>query len=211
MYSNRSKKETAPGAEEIFPLLILMVIKSNVPKLKSNYLYYTMFRYESRIESQEEYYMETFGAIIKFIEELSLENLSIDKEKFDSFLAEYSRQHQEKLKKFIHPLTGSQDEALLLKYLTEKDQSFIDEKQNIDTVKGYNSNHIFSLDFNKLYSEYNGSEFEDFSTEKMKKMLNDFKAILKLIDSFMQKGSVDKVQVREEKKEEKKEKALIDI
>lgn len=185
MYSKFSKKETSPGAEEVFPLLVFTVIKGKIPKLKSNLNYYTLFRHASRIESQEDYYLQTLSAVIKFIDNLSSENLNINKEEFEQKLKTYTEKQKEFLKKYINPFSRNQDEVLILKYLKGKDD---------DITKTNNSqfrqNHIFSIDLNKLYNDYYSVDFESFTPEKMDEMLNDFKAVLKLTDSFIQNGTV---------------------
>ena len=82
MYSNNSNKETSPGADEIFPLIIFTVIKSKVPKLKSNLNYIDLFRHNSRKQGIEDYYLETFRAVINFINSIDEHDLNISKEQF---------------------------------------------------------------------------------------------------------------------------------
>ena len=184
MYSKFSKKETSPGAEEVFPLLVFTVIKGKIPKLKSNLNYYTLFRHASRIESQEDYYLQTLSAVIKFIDNLSSENLNVTKEEFNSKLKLYKEQQNEKMKKYINPFSRNQDEVLILKYLKGKEEDIT--KANTQ----FRHNHIFSIDFNKIYNDYYSVDFDTFTPEKMDEMLNDFKAVLKLTDSFIQNGTV---------------------
>ena len=46
---------------------------------------------------------------------------------------------------------------------------------------------LLSVEHGKLYKEYfNNKEFSDFPLLKIEKMYNDFKIILRLIDSFKQ-------------------------
>jgi hypothetical protein len=50
-----------------------------------------------------------------------------------------------------------------------------------------NSSGLLSVDYEKLYREYfNNNEFSEFPLVKIEKMYNDFKIILRLIDSFKQ-------------------------
>ncbi|MBO4766975.1 MAG: hypothetical protein J5532_06730, partial [Lachnospiraceae bacterium] len=54
-----------------FPLIIYTIIKSGTQKLKSNLKFYKLFRNPSRIQGKEEYYLTTFMASVKFIDEMN--------------------------------------------------------------------------------------------------------------------------------------------
>ncbi len=86
--------------------------------------------------------------------------------------------------------------------MTEKQNSnleyveFKEVKQNIlintDSIVSknllYETNLKFpllSIDLDKLYKEYFTYEFNEFSILKLEKMFNDFKIILRLVDSFI--------------------------
>lgn len=97
MYSKFSTKETSPGAEEILPLVIYTVIKSKIPKLKSNLNYYLLFRYSSRIVYVEDYYLNTFNAVIDFIDKMSVSDLIISEESYNKEIRKYEAQQNEKL------------------------------------------------------------------------------------------------------------------
>lgn len=186
MYSKFSKKETSPGAEEVFPLLVFTIIKGKIPKLKSNLNYYILFRHASRIESQEDYYLQTLSAVIKFIDNLSSSNLAIDSKDYEQHIKNYLDIQKQQLKTYINPFSRNQDEVLILRYLSGKENDIYNNDNR--KIQHFKQNHIFSIDFDKLYTEYYSCDFDQFTPEKIDEMLNDFKAVLKLTDSFIQNG-----------------------
>ena len=112
--------------------------------------------------------------------------MNVNKEDFNSKIKLYKEQQKEKMKKYINPFSRNQDEVLILKYLKGKEEDIT--KSNANTQ--FRHNHIFSIDFNKIYNDYYSVDFDTFTPEKMDEMLNDFKAVLKLTDSFIQNGTV---------------------
>ena len=184
MYTKYSNKETAPGAEEIFPLLVYTVLKANVPKLKSNLNYYCLFRHASRIENEEDYYLQTFTAVVKFIDNISNEKLVIDKNVYERYISEYVRERKDAMRRYVNPFCKYHEELLLLKSITLNES----ENANVNVngvVSKKKMKHVYGIDFDKLYNEYCKCEFKEFSVDKMEEMCVVFQTVLKLIHSYI--------------------------
>ena len=76
MIDENSKKKNPSGADEVFPIVVYAILKSNICKLKINMKYIKALRHHSRLESAEEYYFTTISSAIEFIEKLKYEHLS---------------------------------------------------------------------------------------------------------------------------------------
>lgn len=48
---------------------------------------------------------------------------------------------------------------------------------------------LFNIDIEKIYSKYYSKEYEEYTPSQYIQMVNDFKILLKLIDSFIQKAN----------------------
>jgi hypothetical protein len=180
MYSKNSNKETSPGADEIFPLIIFTVIKSKVPKLKSNQNYCDLFRHNTRKQGIEDYYLETFRAVINFINSIDEHDLNISKEQFKKLSEESEKKLFLKLKEYENPYFRNQSEEMIISYLNNKSyQNFND----IPVVK----NNVLNIDIDKIYNKYFNEDIEKFDDEKLNDMKIDFKEVLYLIDSFKKK------------------------
>jgi len=180
MYSNNSNKETSPGADEIFPLIIFTVIKSKVPKLKSNQNYIDLFRHNSRKQGIEDYYLETFRAVINFINSIDEHDLNISKEQFKKLSQESEKYLFFKLKEYQNPYFRNQSEEMILSFLNNKNyQNFND----VPVIK----NNVLNIDVDKIFNKYFNEDIEKFDDEKLNDMKIDFKEVLYLIDSNKKK------------------------
>ncbi len=72
------------GADEVFPMVVFGILRGNVRKLKSNLKYIQSFRHETRLESQEEYYLTTMNSALEFIENMNYNKLNIKESDFNS-------------------------------------------------------------------------------------------------------------------------------
>ena len=68
---------TTQGADNFIPLLIYIVLKSDVKYLISNLRYIERFRYSDLNKGEELYYLSSLQGAIKFIETMSSESLNI--------------------------------------------------------------------------------------------------------------------------------------
>ena len=71
------------GADEVFPMVVYVLLKANVKKLKSNLRYIQNYRHETRLESQEEYYLTTINSALEFIENMNYNKLNIKESEFN--------------------------------------------------------------------------------------------------------------------------------
>lgn len=84
-YNNLEKE----GADSFIPLLIFIIIKSDITHLVSNVNYIERFRFEELNTGEQSYYLSSLQGAINFILELDFDNLTI-KDK-----TEFERQYQE--------------------------------------------------------------------------------------------------------------------
>ena len=77
------------GAEEVFPLVVITILKGNIMKLKSNLNFIKLFRHKTRLESAEDYYFTALSSAISFIETLNFQLLTIKKEDFFTLLKDF--------------------------------------------------------------------------------------------------------------------------
>ena len=209
---NVNKSTKIAGADEVFPLVVYVILKGNVQKLKSNLSYIQLFRHETRLESQEEYYFTTINSALEFIENSNHNKLNIKEADFIKYCKENERKELERMKErsigcksiiFILFRLGNNDENYLIYHLTNGNKN--DDTLNKNCIEMSDLNHnilinsdssirknlisnslgLLSVDLDKLYDEYfNNHEINDFSIMKIEKMYNDFKIILRLVDSF---------------------------
>jgi hypothetical protein len=95
---NANKSKKIAGADEVFPLVVYALLKGNIKKLKSNLKYIQLFRHETRLESQEEYYFTTINSALEFIENSSYNKLNIKEIDFNTFCDESDKIELERMK-----------------------------------------------------------------------------------------------------------------
>jgi len=71
------------GADEFLPLLILIVLRANPPRLHSNIKFISRFRNPSKLMTETGYYFTQFESAVAFLETLDASSLKIDPEEFD--------------------------------------------------------------------------------------------------------------------------------
>jgi hypothetical protein len=96
---NANKHHTKiAGADEVFPMVVYVILKGNVKKLKSNLRYIQLFRHETRMESQEEYYFTTINSAMEFIENSNYNKLNIKEIEFNSSCDQMDKIELERMK-----------------------------------------------------------------------------------------------------------------
>ncbi len=100
--ANKSQTKIA-GADEVFPMVVYVILKGNIRKLKSNLRYIQYFRHETRLESQEEYYFTTINSALEFIENSNYNKLNIREMEFNTSLDESDKIELERMKTPIPP------------------------------------------------------------------------------------------------------------
>ena len=99
---NANKNHTKiAGADEVFPMVVYVILKGNVKKLKSNLRYIQLFRHETRMESQEEYYFTTINSAMEFIENSNYNKLNIKEIEFNSSCDQMDKIELERMKTSI--------------------------------------------------------------------------------------------------------------
>ena len=98
---NRTTK--IAGADEVFPLVVYVVLKGNIQKLKSNLNYIQLFRHETRLESQEEYYFTTINSALEFIENSNHNKLNIKEAEFEKYCRDAENREVERKKERLIP------------------------------------------------------------------------------------------------------------
>lgn len=151
--------------ETIYPIIVYALIKGNVNKIKSNIQFLQLFRHRTRLESEEEYYINAVMVAIDYIENLTYKKLNIDKSEF--------------LKKC--------EES------ENKSSEYYYSKINIDQIKNEqvlqqpaNSDQtLFDLELNKLYNEYfTNCDLNEIPLFKLENMYKDFKIVISMIKDF---------------------------
>jgi hypothetical protein len=186
MYSKNSNKETSPGADEVFPLLIFTIIKGKVPKLKSNQIYCDLFRHNSRKNGIEDYYLETFKAVINFITDMAFNELKISKEEFNDLCFKNEKKIFSNFKEYQNPYYFcNQSRSMIFKFLNNKNYKKFND---VPVIKNKN---LLNIDIDKIYKKYFNEDIEKFNDEKLNEMESDFKEVLSLIDIYKKNGSVE--------------------
>ncbi len=185
MYSKNSNKETSPGADEVFPLLIFTIIKGKVPKLKSNQIYCDLFRHNSRKNGIEDYYLETFKAVINFISDMAFNELKISKEEFNDLCFKNEKKIFSNFKEYQNPYFCNQSRSMIFQFLNNKNYKKFND---VPVIKNKN---LLNIDIDKIYKKYFNEDIEKFDDEKLNEMESDFKEVLSLIDIYKKNGSVE--------------------
>uniref|UniRef100_A0A061S7F7 Vacuolar protein sorting-associated protein 9a-like n=1 Tax=Tetraselmis sp. GSL018 TaxID=582737 RepID=A0A061S7F7_9CHLO len=76
------------GADDFFPVLVYIVIRTNPPNLKSNLEYIRRFRAASRLVSEAEYFYTNMQSAAQFVELISPDRLSVDPDVFLAHMLE---------------------------------------------------------------------------------------------------------------------------
>lgn len=143
------------GADNFIPLLIYIVLRSNVKHLISNIRYINRFRYSDLNTGEELYYLSSLQGAIKFIELMTPESLNI------SNLSEFNQLYNENQFK--------------LKEEKEKEKEKEKEREKRQELQKNQESLSVSLDdlttsmatmFSDLISSYTSNQSENSNTEK---------------------------------------------
>jgi hypothetical protein len=93
---NEEKK--IAGADEVYPLIVYALLKSNIRKLKSNLRYIKCFRHETRLESRDDYYFTTIETAVGFIDKIKHIELNIKENDFIRLCVEQEEAEMERMK-----------------------------------------------------------------------------------------------------------------
>ncbi|KAL6909532.1 hypothetical protein ACP4OV_001813 [Aristida adscensionis] len=77
-----SNARTLSGADEFLPILIYITIKANPPQLHSNLKFVQLFRRETKLISEVEYYLTNLVSAKMFIINVNAQSLSMDETEF---------------------------------------------------------------------------------------------------------------------------------
>mmetsp|Transcript_8577 Transcript_8577/g.24637 ORF Transcript_8577/g.24637 Transcript_8577/m.24637 type:complete len:769 (-) Transcript_8577:204-2510(-) len=75
------------GADDFFPVLVYVVIRTNPPNLRSNLEYIRRFRAASRLVSEAEYFYTNMVSAAHFVELINVDRLTIDPDVFLAHMA----------------------------------------------------------------------------------------------------------------------------
>lgn len=171
--------------ENIIILLTYTIIMSNIPHLKIHIKYSMYFRSKTSISSVEEHNLDLINKSIEMIE--NLENfhdmLTITDQEFKNYLDQYEK------KKIINNLVSSEKEQVQHNVMMVNNVlvdlinnfSFFNLNSKKENLK-YSLNSLKTIPIDKLKEKY-FKELNEMSYGKIEEMQNDFKIILKLIES----------------------------
>lgn len=147
---NKTGKKIA-GADEVFPLVVYAILKGNVRKLKSNLKYIQLFRHETRLESQEEYYFTTINSALEFIENSNYNKLNIRESDFNNACDESDKIELERMKTSV---IVSKSNKVIIKYLFlgNTDENFLLYHLSNGKKQEDSDNYIELSDFNQNIS-----------------------------------------------------------
>lgn len=77
-----SNDRTLSGADEFLPILIYVTIKANPPQLHSNLKFVQLFRRETKLILEVEYYLTNLISAKMFIIDVSAHSLSMEENEF---------------------------------------------------------------------------------------------------------------------------------
>ena len=209
-----NQKNTATGADEVYPVIVYALLKGNINKIKSNLNFIKLFRHKSRLESEEEYYFTTLFSAVDFIESLNHSKLNIEEEEFKKLCEENMKKemvrHQTiikipKISNIIVNEENSEENNLLT--MLNKSANNINEsielfdiksnnsipknKVNISNVSTYRrkssiniSDGLLNINLDSLVNQYYSCDFKDLNINKIEKLYSDFKIALKLIEDY---------------------------
>ena len=166
------------GADSLFPLLVLMVIKAHTPLLRCNIQYIQKFRSVSLISGQEEYFLTAIYSAVQFIQNITSEHLSMSPSEFQSLYAQNIKIQDAKMLQMVNiytpPSKGGGDNSI--SYLSEVLEK--DKKESTKELKMFRRMKTLVVEGkNKL----NGS-FSKLSINELHYLVNLFQRLCKIVN-----------------------------
>ena len=181
--------------KENIPLIIsYIIISSDFINLKEHFYFCKYFHFKMNTSSEEEYSLLLFEEAIKIIENFNTNHdmLTLTDEEFKNYCEEYNK------RKIILKL-----ENLSIKNKKEDNKNDININLLIDMLNkirsignniefnnekndnNYKDSPILSIQIKQLYNKYfhNNKSFQQMTYSEIEQLYNDFKIILKLIES----------------------------
>ena len=181
--------------KENIPLIIsYIIISSDFINLKEHFYFCKYFHFKMYTSSEEEYSLLLFEEAIKIIENFNTNHdmLTLTDEEFKNYCEEYNK------RKIILKL-----ENLSIKNKKEDNKNDININLLIDMLNkirsignniefnnekndnNYKDSPILSIQIKQLYNKYfhNNKSFQQMTYSEIEQLYNDFKIILKLIES----------------------------
>uniref|UniRef100_A0A7S3FZ12 VPS9 domain-containing protein n=1 Tax=Palpitomonas bilix TaxID=652834 RepID=A0A7S3FZ12_9EUKA len=81
------------GADDFLPLLVLVLLRVNPPKLVSNVEYCIRFRHPSRLRGEAQYYLTNLHSAVLFIENMTASSLTIDEKEYEKMYRAAADRH----------------------------------------------------------------------------------------------------------------------
>ncbi|CRG93160.1 vacuolar protein sorting-associated protein 9, putative [Plasmodium gallinaceum] len=155
-----SDDELLPCADEVLPVLIFVIIKTNPPELISNIAYIQNFRHPSHFVSEEAYSFTQFCSGIEFIKELGKTTfLNISEDEYKKKVSEAEKLYLNEVKesnKKLQEAAGKLNE--LIKYSNEKNvyNNIVNkiESLNLNFEKTENLDSISISNLSLFFEEY---------------------------------------------------------
>eukprot|EP01114_Cavostelium_apophysatum_P009412 TRINITY_DN2254_c0_g1_i2.p1 TRINITY_DN2254_c0_g1~~TRINITY_DN2254_c0_g1_i2.p1 ORF type:complete len:696 (+),score=183.90 TRINITY_DN2254_c0_g1_i2:123-2210(+) len=193
------------AADEFLPLLIFTILKANPPNLHSNIQYLANFRHPSKMLAESGYYFISFLTAVTFIESADSSRLSIDPVEFEkginrnSMLPGTPRNEQGESEK--EPVENTK-EIQELKQKEQTDQQLAERKLG-DSAES--SSKILSKPEPEMEDStiapapstrdpeyFLKKKPEDYSTEDVRDLIEDYRRILSVLSSLSPKGNSER-------------------
>ena len=166
--NNKKSEEENIKTETICPIIVYALIKGNIHKIKSNINFLYLFRHRTRLESEEEIYINSMLTAIEFIENLTYKKLNIEKNEFLKKCEESENRDS--------PFPHKVYQKVIIDQI--KNEQVIQQSANSDQS-------LFELELNKLYNEYFiNCDIDDIPIFKLENMHKDFKIVISMIKEY---------------------------
>ena len=181
--------------ENLLYLIVFALLNQSIPELKAHIIYCKLFRGKTSITPKEDYSITMIENAIEFIENLDKNHYALDitKEEFEAKCIENEKKNSinflasqkifEKNENFSFN-SGKLVEMLNNYFFFSK----LKDVNSTNTEKIKDMSSISSIPIKSLYTQYFANfDFKDLSFNQLEQLHNDFKIILKLIESDIHK------------------------
>jgi len=107
----KKKQGLLPSADDFLPILIYIVLKARVPNLHLNIRYIEISRHPRKLSGEAAYYFTNLKSAVAFIERLSTDMLSIERELYEGELKAAEQQWEEAMRKKRKKSAGANNAA----------------------------------------------------------------------------------------------------